>query len=686
LAAGDSKVITGCIPASSIENYYTIQLINNKDKVVQSEMVNVITDRAERVWLGVMSDSSRTIDEVSRNYNSYAVQMKLDRLVDVKADRIDAINNINVLIINDFDMNSLAPEQLDKIGRWVQDGGILVMGSENAANESWFDTVTGGTYMESVPRPYTGSSAYSGSYNGGSIYTQPDIYNNGIVQYGKLNNPMANALHNSGVSDPAELVEELAYVFQSYYYDSGTDDFIYALQEAQPEYAIKLLSVLTYMNEDGNYDSFNSLITEVESYYGQPNCGGAVDRIAKLQYDYSYGDVNFESYDLWTMFRNMQSGYVDGSNNGIDSAFAANINAKMYVCGSGEVYTVAPAELSEQLLALNIDPSAKAANSSYRSSYDYYSLDRPGDFLGGFFLAIIMLYAIFIGPILYFILKKRDKKDKAVKIIPGSALCLTGIIIVCSLGSNFQRPMSSVINIVNASSGGVKALNGNAICSAPVMNEVHIKNDKIQNVHMEKRSSWSGSDSRAYKISLDSFDYTVYNANKWDTNHFVFTDTIELNGALDVHIDSYDTANSTMTVTITNNTGYDLQDLCACGRGYNAEYLVAKKLNNGESITVTQDFENSNYSYSRRTLTDESRKFQSLSANKKKAAEISNDCAIKVTGFVKTDIAGDFKINGRKASKKEVSAFSNMVYDNDNTGMDPDDILFDAINQIADTK
>ncbi|MBQ6554506.1 MAG: hypothetical protein IJL89_04675, partial [Firmicutes bacterium] len=200
------------------------------------------------------------------------------------------------------------------------------------------------------------------------------------------------------------------------------------------------------------------------------------------------------------------------------------------------------------------------------------------------------------------------------------------------------------------------------------------------------RGGWARSDSRAYKISLDSFDYTVYKANKWDTNHFVFTDTIELNGALEVKLDNVDTLNSTKTITITNNTGYDLQDVCACGTGYNAEFMVAKKLNNGESITVTQDFDNANYSYSGRQLNDERRKFNTLSANRKKAAENEAGGAIKVTGFVKTDIAGDFKVNGRKASKKEICALSNSVYEDTYYENDPDNILFNAIDQNVYTK
>ena len=652
LASGDSKLIKGCIPASTIENYYSVQLIDNKDKIVKEETFDVVTDREESVWLGVMSDSSRTLDEVSRNYTMYAAQMQLDRLVEMKPERIDAIDNLNMLIINDFDMNALSPEEADKIGSWVQSGGVLAIGGTNVSNEQWFNTISGGSNSESYVTPYSGYSAYANG-NGSA--------NSGMIEYGKLGNPLADAMNNKYYSDINEAAEDMKEVFMTSVYEHGTGagNLYSALENVDAEYVLKLLSVLAWMHET-DMDEYDRLIQETESYAYNSNNADYVSRIAKMEYDTAYGEYDFEYYDVWSKYNEIYTDFSYSNENDVPSNVSAN--TKLYVCGSGMIYTFAPDELSQQLLAvsINIDPNQSMYHQS-RSSYDYYGLERPGDFLGGFFLAIIMLYAIIIGPVLYFILKKKNKKEKAVKIIPVSALCLTGIIVLCSTGSKFQRPMASVINIVNASSGGVKALNGNAVCAAPIMNELHIKNDKLQNAHMERKVSRYSTDSRAYKISLDKFDYTVYNANKWDTNHFEYSDTIELNGGLDAVIDNMSTIDNTMTVTITNNTGYDLQDICACGSDYNSEYLVAKKLNNGESITTTQVFIDAPYSLRRN---DENIKFNNLSSNKRKAAENSNGASIKVTGFAKTDFSGDFKLNGRKASKKEVTAFSNNILDN----------------------
>lgn len=599
LASGETKEIYGSIPISVIESSYNVQLINNKGKTVMDKAIPVTTDRNDAIWLGQLSDSTRTRDALGANYAQLENHFGCSFVTDVTPQLLEYLDSINILVINDFDMNSLDAVQKGYIENWVSNGGCLMIGYDgDIRTQNWFGDL---------------SESY-GARSPDSFSEKLDLYENMVVP---------------------------AYVDSRYWDDMRTvPDYL------DDEELLKLMSVLIYYGEKGISDQFVTKLM-LEMYNGN--------------YDF-YTVIDDECESLLAADPGFD---INKSMDFMPTAVSATSYAA-YSLGSGSVLVFSPATMVNDMLNayVNIGTANKTSN------YSSIALEKPSEILGGIFLGVIMLYAIFIGPILYVILKKKNKKESAVKIIPLSALAMTAFIVVCSIGSSFQRPMVSVVNLVDASEGGLRPVKGEAVCAAPIKGEVRIKNDRLKNVKLKNRNRY---DWKSCRISLNSFDYTEFGATKWNSNTFGYEDTMQLNGGLSAVITNVDYANDLTTVTITNNTGYDLKNVCLCNISEGADYVAAKKLANGESIDYTAMLK---YDYAVMNTygphkDNDYRKFRSLSPNERSAAT-DGLSGIRVTGFADNDFSGDFRMNGRKAVKNEITALYTYVPENRQDSEVPD--------------
>lgn len=622
LGGGETRQIDGIMPINAIYDGFTIALEDNKGKSVQENEFTLTTDSDDSCWLGVMSDSDRTRNAVAADFTAFGQTYDLDRLVEFKKDDLDCIDNVEILLINDFDMNSLTHEDITKLRKWVDDGNTLVIGAENYESQTWFSDLT----SSMAKNEFSVSDGNSGFGGEDTAIAQSQLKT--ALASISINNDDEWTIEDAAYYMDAGQIYKLAGLVQ--YYDVSADHY----PEEIAEY-FNDSTTQNYIDATGRYSQYGAIVDDL--------------------YDEVCYEQDFQPFNYFVQY----NGVVKPQ----ESSETQNGRSMDYYTGAGNgamVFTK-PDELVENVLAADLPVGNSYYNPSSSRTMSDFDLEKPQEILGSIFLAVIMLYAVFIGPILYTILKKKDRKESAVKYIPLSALCLTGIIIVCSLGSKFQRPLSNVVNIIDAKMGVDTEGEGTIITASPAKNEVNVKGESLQGVRTVN-NRWRGTAGN-YSASLTDFDFTFHDATKWQTKQFVYKPKIELGGALSARYTDYSFGGNA-DIEITNNTGYDLEDVCVSGlEGSYSNYCVTKKLKNGETFTFSYDTAQNRTWSVNDPMSKARNNYSRLGINKRLAVEYVQINDPAVVGFIKSDAAGVIKINGRRTGKTEITAlYTNIDY------------------------
>lgn len=214
------------------------------------------------------------------------------------------------------------------------------------------------------------------------------------------------------------------------------------------------------------------------------------------------------------------------------------------------------------------------------------------------YAVIFLIYVICIGPVMYFILKARDKRERMWIVIPVLAAGFTVIVFVSSFFYRITKPFVNEFYIVEYGDDMVKTQLSVGIQS-PKAKEYEVTFDPsytgLQSV--EGEYSWEESlynYSVVIKESADGITLAFEKGEAFTEHYFLMHKTAEkqeqdyiLN--LTGYTDGFDG-------TITNNTGYDLENVIVC---YNEYYYVADALKNGETLAIQKsDLQYNSYYYS----------------------------------------------------------------------------------------
>ncbi|MBQ9519254.1 MAG: hypothetical protein IJR59_05110, partial [Firmicutes bacterium] len=585
-----------------------IVLTDNKGKAISESHEDVITDKDDSLWLGVLSDSTRTRDNIASIFTQYGQGYGVTRLVELSADDLEYLTSIDVLVINDFDMDSLNEDSLAIIKNRAGEGALVLIGEDGEyTDKQWFKTLVG----DSVEMGYQpGGSGYSSEMSDAYDFACEVVENCSLLAY-----------------DKEKLVKLCGYL---------TDHELYEL------------IYLIWYYDNRQYETASVIAERIGNVDDDYGVNDARAQINSLYESVKYFD-DFKAYDYAEQMLYQSSDTTAPQKNNFSYGIESG-----YMTGDGVIAIAPKDELAKNFADIGFTP--QTSNNGSRQNRIDYDLEKPGEIMGSIFLAVIMIYAVAIGPFLFLFLKKRDKREKAVKYIPVSALVLTAIIIVCSLGSKFQRPLANVVNLVRLGETGLRQTEGYMIVSSPAKGKINISSDSIISAVPLSNRSWDGDyETGGYSASLTEFDFTYEDQTKWSTKKYGFNGNLEVNGGIDVKLTNYNSSTDTLTMEITNNTGYDIEDLCAASNGvYNYESRLLKKFKNGETntcdIVVSPSY--GGYGFVR----DRSNGYDSISSNKREVVQSLDNAQMLIVGFIKSDTSGAVKVNGRKASKEEITA------------------------------
>jgi|GEM_PF-5943978 len=284
---------------------------------------------------------------------------------------------------------------------------------------------------------------------------------------------------------------------------------------------------------------------------------------------------------------------------------------KSYQCGNGSV-VLADIDLSDynDFVGYVSPIYANAVNNTEVSNYANLkqSFINQTDTIPDFsdntidvIMVVIYIYIAFI-PVLYFVLKRKDKREKALKIIPAAALGICVVIYLLSFNTVYKKPLASVINhislddtnaedtavdtymnIISPSKGDITIVpEGNPVlCSIP---------DQRNSYYNGSATTYTEKSKVINEITLTGQETIIKlgEKTKWENTYLALLNTTQLSGSIEG--ENISVEDSVLKGQIKNNTGYDFADAIIAVKSVNGLHYLecVKDFNSGDSVDLSQ--------------------------------------------------------------------------------------------------
>lgn len=139
LGAGEKKNIVFDANYVIPSDYVNVRVTNKKGKVVWEELQPIkYAKTMNEVRVGVLSDDFTALAYMDRQHflsdsNLYTSLIELDK--DTLSEDYQSLSSLNVIVISDYSTDLLTKEQISALNLWVQNGGLLLIGTGSTANK-----------------------------------------------------------------------------------------------------------------------------------------------------------------------------------------------------------------------------------------------------------------------------------------------------------------------------------------------------------------------------------------------------------------------------------------------------------------------------------------------------------------------------------------------------------------------
>lgn len=199
----------------------------------------------------------------------------------------------------------------------------------------------------------------------------------------------------------------------------------------------------------------------------------------------------------------------------------------------------------------------------------------------------IAVYIVIVGPVLYFILKKKDKREKGWIFVPVFSFVFMGLVFLLAQSSSYKSGMINAISVIEMKEGShiAKADIGVAVKYANKGDVTFTSDEKMPiNVNMEDnyyRDSSSNKEKCAYRIFCgNTTEVTFSDSQSWDTQYFNTQKSVDLGGAIESNVEMKD---GRFVGEIINHTNVDFYRVVLMLDGYIQQFDALKA---GESLQV----------------------------------------------------------------------------------------------------
>ncbi|MCR5608629.1 MAG: hypothetical protein K6G26_06160 [Lachnospiraceae bacterium] len=129
-------------------NYVEYDILDEKGKLIKTDKVSLTTNYKEKICVGILSDEfaslayidNKTIDERINGNQSYG-ETALCEITKLDAKYISQdpqdIDYFDIIVINNYNIETLSEEQIKTIEGWVNAGGMLLIGTGENSDKSY---------------------------------------------------------------------------------------------------------------------------------------------------------------------------------------------------------------------------------------------------------------------------------------------------------------------------------------------------------------------------------------------------------------------------------------------------------------------------------------------------------------------------------------------------------------------
>lgn len=143
LPNGSEKQFMVKIPRGSVEyegSSIRVALLDEKSKVVGGKVfARLLLDEMESISLGILSDAYvdlTYLDLGGMTIYYYATSMPI-KLVDMTQSKlVDTLDGLSILVIDEYNTEILTDEELKALALWIDNGGVLIVGTGASASET----------------------------------------------------------------------------------------------------------------------------------------------------------------------------------------------------------------------------------------------------------------------------------------------------------------------------------------------------------------------------------------------------------------------------------------------------------------------------------------------------------------------------------------------------------------------
>ena len=426
----------------TIRSYITIELVDKQDNVVFSQSVPIQAMDPNTLAVGILTENSSSLDYLNglglaeASYVGDEYNCTVFYNGDDFPDHTAELRNFKVLIVDDFDTKTLSEEQQKALADWLQEGGILILGTGPRAQK-----VLGG--LEELLGVFTIGS------------TSKEVSTDCLASFGATDASKTLAL--------ADISGEGWHITSAYNNDT-------------------LISEKTVGSGKAVIFHFALGLNPL------PSLGGGTTALRQM-----IMQTDAEKLTIYTQNENYL--YED------------NQLQYMNVAGSFPVQDVARLRMM---------------------------------------FVILVIYAMIIGPVLYLILKKRDKKEYAWGIIP-----ILSVIFLCSLllvgmggyaGKGIVRLIHQIDLAEGATAGldeitGAGAVNkkGDAKISVSEGYQITAKTDSYDSIYNSNMGTalWTECEK---KISIDGTSIVNPDSSAWEKIYFSMDQSVDIGGGITMDV------------------------------------------------------------------------------------------------------------------------------------------------------
>ena len=226
-------------------------------------------------------------------------------------------------------------------------------------------------------------------------------------------------------------------------------------------------------------------------------------------------------------------------------------------------------------------------------------MEKPAKTASGAISFLIVIYIVFVGPIIYLILKSMKKREIIWYVIPAIAIAFVGIMFLVGITVRIKKATLKSVTIEHMSTGNKEAY----LFGYSPKNEswgYTVKEGFITGGVIGDYSTSGSSELGSIKKTGNSLELTNLPKGAFELTGFKLIGKNASSGSIDFSSNSEDFSIPDFNIfsngTLTNDTGYDL-DYILIVMTDNNKYQLIEDIKNGDSVNINLDSSGSSYSY-----------------------------------------------------------------------------------------